>query len=338
MSTMQERAHVTPKDFFLWAGAMVALYWSVIAFISLMLSYIDYAFLVSIASAPLDNPYQSGISFHMAALLVMFPIYVMISRLIHKDIHVDVSKANLWVRKWALILTLFIAGLSMAIDLIVLLQRFFSGEELTTAFLMKVTVVLLVAAFGFMHFIADYWGFWDKKDNAGKLAVIGYATGILTLACITSGFAIIGTPQHARMVHYDAQKISDLTNLQWQIVNYWQSKHVLPHTLADLNDPISQQVIPRDPQTNDWYGYTVKGTLSFELCAEFNTDSDTGSWSNTSSPIPNYRSAQNNNWVHTSGHTCYTRTIDPQLYPPITGVKEVPSTVAPRVVVPVSTH
>lgn len=338
MCAMQERAHVTPKDFFLWAGAMVALYWSVIAFISLMLSYIDYAFPVSIASFSVDNPYQSGISFHMAALLVMFPLYVMISRLIHNDIHTDVSKANLWVRKWALILTLFIAGLSMAIDLIILLQRFFSGEELTTAFLMKVVVVLLVAAFAFMHFIADYWGFWDKTDNRGKLTVIGYATGILALACIASGFAIIGTPQHVRMLRYDAQKVSDLTNLQWQIVNYWQSKHVLPHTFADLNDPMSQQVVPHDPQTNALYEYKVKGALSFELCADFNKESDTDSWSNTSVPASAYTDAQNTSWVHTAGHTCYTRTIDPQLYPPTTNMKTVPLPSTPGVAAPVSIH
>jgi len=125
-----------------------------------------------------------------------------------------------------------------------------------------------------MHFIADYWGFWHQKENEGKSSMIGYAIRILALACVGAGFVIIGTPQHARMVRYDSQKISDLGNLQWQVVNYWQSKHKLPATLSDLNDPISQQVVPHDPQTNALYEYSIKAPLSFELCADFNAESD----------------------------------------------------------------
>jgi hypothetical protein len=268
----------------------------------------------------------------MASLLVMVPIFVIIIRFINRDIAKEAARANLWVRKWALILTLFIAGLSMAIDLIVLLQRFFSGELLTVAFTIKVIIVLLVAALAFMHFIADYWGFWHQKENEGKSSMIGYAIGILALACVGAGFVIIGTPQHARMVRYDSQKISDLGNLQWQVVNYWQSKHKLPATLSDLNDPISQQVVPHDPQTNALYEYSIKAPLSFELCADFNAESDmipTQDGSSGVVPISMpYKGSNSDNWMHGAGHTCFVRTIDPQLYPPIDNVKIPSSTQA----------
>ena len=39
-----DKPKVTPKDFFLWAGAMIALYASVVAFIALIFSYLDFVY------------------------------------------------------------------------------------------------------------------------------------------------------------------------------------------------------------------------------------------------------------------------------------------------------
>ena len=39
-----DKPKVTPKDFFLWAGAMLSLYVSVFSLLSLIFSYIDRAF------------------------------------------------------------------------------------------------------------------------------------------------------------------------------------------------------------------------------------------------------------------------------------------------------
>ena len=63
-------------------------------------------------------------------------------RLIRKSIAADPSRKEIWVRRWALILTLFVAGVAIAVDLITLLTTFLSGEALTTAFLLKVLVIL----------------------------------------------------------------------------------------------------------------------------------------------------------------------------------------------------
>ena len=339
---IKKQAHVTPKDFFLWAGAMVALFWSVIAFISLMFSYIDYVLPNATNGYAGSDPYQGPISFFMASLLVTVPLFLLIMHLIRRDIKNDAARAELWVRRWALILTLFLAGLAMTIDVVVLLQHFFSGQELTAAFLLKVVIVLMVAAFSFMHFIADYWGYWNEKKNLYKVQMVGGAVALLVFLCVAAGFIIIGTPQHARMVRQDNQKISDLGNIQWQIVSYWQSKHTLPASLSNLNDPISQQVIPTDAQTGNAYEYTATSDLSFQLCAEFNapTDPRLSNDTGTTAPIamPFRTTSTMNQWIHTAGHTCFTRTIDSQLYPPVDNMKapapavdtaKVPTKVAP---------
>jgi hypothetical protein len=132
-------AKTTAKDFFLWAGAMVSFYWSVIAFILLMFDYINYAM-----PNPLSyysDPYQSSIPYDMASIIVLFPIYLVLMWCIRRDIRLDASRQDIWVRRWLIIFTLFVAGVTVAIDLIVLLTTFLRGEELTAAFLLKVLVV-----------------------------------------------------------------------------------------------------------------------------------------------------------------------------------------------------
>jgi hypothetical protein len=64
----------------------------------------------------------------------------------------------------------------------------------------------------------------------------------LSLA-VASGFVIMGTPGQVRLYRFDDQKVQDLTNIQYQVVNYWQQKQKLPDTLADLNDALSGNTV-----------------------------------------------------------------------------------------------
>jgi len=223
-----EKPKITAKDFFLWAGAMVAFYWSIIAFILLTFDYINYAFPNALSYYPVD-PYQSGISSEMASIIVLLPLYLLLMRFIHKSVAADPSRNEVWVRRWALILTLFVAGIAVAIDLITLLTTFLNGEAVTTAFLLKVLIIFLVAAGVFMHFIADLKGYWDANPKYRQMVRIGVA--ILAVVTIGSGFLIVGTPGQARLTRFDAQKISDLQNIQSQITSYYQAKQVLPTRL-----------------------------------------------------------------------------------------------------------
>lgn len=312
-----DKPKTTPKDFFLWAGAIVTFYWSVIATIFLIFNYIDYTFPNALAYLPAD-PYQSGISYEMASVIVLLPIYMLLMRLIHTDAVRDPSRNEIWVRRWALILTLFVAGVAIAADLITLLTTFLSGEALTTAFLLKVLVILLVAAGVFMHFIADLRGYWNAFPARKRFVSIGVA--ILAAITIAAGFFIVGTPAEARLARFDGQKISDLQSIQSQIVYYWQAKQSLPKTIDDLNNSLSYGPMPVDPQTGESYGYEVIGDLSFKLCAAFNAPSR-GNQNMYAEPMMAPRVGGKmplpDNWQHSSGQVCFDRTIDPSFYPPI---------------------
>ena len=315
-----DKPKATAKDFFLWFGAMVALYWSVFALVSLIFDYLNYAMPDALQYFSGD-PYSSSISYEMASLIVLSPIFLVLMRIIRRSIGRDASRAEIWVRRWALVLTLFIAGATVAGDLIALVQYFFNGD-ITLRFLLKVIVLLLVVGGLFLHFLADLKGYWQANPRKSRL--IGIATGVLVLVTIVAGFLIVGTPWQARTYRYDDQKVSDMQMIQNQIVSYWQAKQKLPKALADLDDPISGYSAPSDPQTGAAYEYIVTGTHSFKLCTSFNAQTQSYSLSAIARMAPvapvGYPSKAStpDNWQHGAGRVCFKRTIDPQLYPPLT--------------------
>ncbi|MEI7719922.1 MAG: DUF5671 domain-containing protein [bacterium] len=316
-----DKPRATPKDFFLWAGAMLALYVGVFNYIALLWDYINYAFPDPLAyNYGYSDPYQSGISWEMASLIVLTPTFILLMWLIRKDIFKDASRNEVWVRRWALFLTLFAAGATIVGDLIYVLYAFLNGTDVTTAFLLKALVVLLVAAIGFMHFLADLWGYWAQYPTRNKYVAVG--TLVLVVASILAGFFIVGTPGQARLGRFNAQKVSDLQQIQSEITNYYQAKQKLPAKLVDLNDPLSAygRPMPMDPQTNLPYEYKTSA-LSFQLCASFNRESVGTANYNQMIRTPNiaidYAPGQKtgDNWEHGTGRVCFDRTIDPQMYP-----------------------
>ena len=314
-----DKPKVTPKDFFLWAGAMIALYWSVFALVALLFSYIDYAF--PDALSYYVDPYSGGIRFAMASLIVLFPLYLYLMRLIRKDITYDQSKNELWVRRWLLVLTIFVAGLTVVGDLVTLIN-YFLGGDVTTRFVLKVAVVLLISGGVLMHFIADIKGYW--KQFPEKARMVGWGAGALIVISVGAGFFIMGTPGQVRLYRFDDQKVQDLQNIQYQIVNYWQQKESLPVTLADLNDPLNGNTVPVDPQSGGGYKYKRNSPLDFALCATFNAETQSNSATMmypravkpVTAPGTSAGDLEAQPWTHGEGEVCFDRSIDPQRYPP----------------------
>lgn len=311
-----DKPKVTPKDFFVWAGAMIALYMSVFALVSLLFDYINYVYPDALNTYV--DAYSGSMRYSIASLIVLFPLLLVLMRLIRHDIAHDHTKKDIWVRRWFLVLTVFVAGATIAIDLITLVN-YFLGGEVTMRFILKVLVVLLVAGGGLLHFLADIRGYWIRFPE--KAGLVGWGAGIVIIASITSGFFIMGSPGQIRLYRFDDQKVGDITNIQWQIVNYYQQKEKLPATLAELADPISGFTIPTDPQTGEQYRYEQVDSLTFKLCATFNAGTQPGMVHRYSKTIPadfpgGPSDLENQTWYHDSGEYCFTRTIDPERYPP----------------------
>lgn len=291
---------------------MAALYGGVVSFISLLFEYIDTAFPNPVRdSYYYYDAYASNISYETASLIVLTPVFMILMRLIRRDIQVDSSRGETWIRRWALFLTVFLAAVAMVVDLIVALTTFLQGEEVTVAFLLKVLAVLLVAGAGFIHFYSDIRGYWQREPM--KARMVNYAVGVLVLVTILAGFFIVGTPQQIRRMKQDAIRVQDLQSIQWQVLDFWQQRERIPMTLEEMKDPISNNVIPVDPRTGKTYEYKKTGDMSFELCATF---ADEGG---TIPAIERYSEPAGlleDNWQHEAGNVCFSRIIDPEKYPP----------------------
>ncbi len=301
-----------PRDLFLHLLAVVTLYWSAISFVTLVWQFINRAF-----PDVLNNMYAgdyrfSLIRFSVSALIIVFPVFILVSRYLNKIYVKEAVVRESKIRKWLIYLTLFITSLVIIGDLVSTINAFLGGE-ITVRFILKALSILLVAGIIFWYYLDDV-----RRETPTKAAkYFAWGTSILVLVVIIGAFFMVGSPNSARLVQFDQQKISDLQNIQYQIVNYWQRKQVMPTTLADLSDPISGFKIPVDPQSNVNYEYNIVNATvpSFELCATFNKQSK---FIGNAPTKPIYSGdIYSQNWEHKEGRFCFSRTIDEQLYPPL---------------------
>ena len=319
-NNMDNRNVGTAKDFFMQLGAIVTFYASAIALITLLFDVINFAYPKVAEYGYYGVP---SISLQVATLIVAFPLFLLISWFLQKAYIVEPELKNALVRRWLSYITLFIAGGVVAGDLITVIYMYLDGQELTTGFLLKVLTLLIVAGGIFLYYLREI----RNVISAGERNIWRIVALIIVLGSIIIGFSVVGSPREQRERRYDNQRTSDLQGLQWQIVNYWQQKQVLPANLEALRDPISGFVVPVDPKTKGSYEYEPgqdkAGELFFRLCATFDTE-----FKGTNAPWPmksvmssaafDYRGVPvNENWEHGKGKTCFDRTIDPDLYPPI---------------------
>ncbi|MDP1625010.1 MAG: DUF5671 domain-containing protein [bacterium] len=299
------------QDFFLNLGVMATLYAVVVAFLSLVFSIVNRVFPDAL-NGYYGDPYSSGVRFAMATLIIVFPLFVWLSRSITKAILDNAERRNSVIRRWMVYITLFLASATLVVDLVVALNSFLSGD-LTTRFALKALAVLIVAGMIFWHYLGEI-----RETNTYKKYVVSVSVaGILVLAGIITAFAVFGSPSSVRAIRFDDQRVSHLQQIQWQVVNYYQGKGEVPANLDYLKDPISSFMVPVDPQTSTAYAYSKTGPLSFRLCATFNKASDGKRNSygmDYGYPLP-VGGHELENWKHEAGEHCFDRTIDPDFYP-----------------------
>ena len=309
----------TAKDVFSYLLMIIMLYVGVISFIAMIWQYVNVGF-----PDALNQAYGAYdiIRNSISCLAIVWPVLILVSWMIGKDLRSDKEKQNLRVRKWLMHLTLFIASLTVIIDLITLLNFFLNGE-ITMRFILKVLVILAVALAVFGYYL------WDlKRDASAKSKVsmnVAIATSVIIIGTIIGGFFLVGTPAHQRDVRMDSQRVSDLQNIQSQVINYWTQKGMIPKVVTDLQDPINGFIAPLDPLTKSAYTYTVKGDHAFALCASFADASTNEGSGGTTFAVYDLM----NTWTHAKGNVCFERTIDPQLYKPVS--QQPPSGVVPPV-------
>ena len=150
----------TPRDVFLYLLAMVTLYFNSFNLIRLFFEYISV--LIPDPLRQFHDP-GSAMRFSIASLMIIFPVFIWVSRFLNRDIAKSPEKAELKIRKWLVYLTLFVAALLIIGDLIALIFNFLQGD-LTSQFILKMLAVLLVAVSVFGYYL------YDLRKKAGEFS------------------------------------------------------------------------------------------------------------------------------------------------------------------------
>ena len=317
--TLQSSKSSVAKDVFAYLLTFGMLYVGVISFMALLWQIINVQF-PDLVYFSYENSYVI-MRRVIASLIVVWPVFLILSRWIAKDLHVFQEKAHLWVRKWLLYFTVFVSAVTMIVDLITLINSFLSGE-LTTRFFLKVMVILVLASAVFAY------QFWELRRGPTleikKMRLMAAGSCLAILIAIIAGFYFVGSPKTARAIRLDSQRVIDLQNIQYQVMDVWQRTESLPENLDQFSDPLSSFLLPVDPETGTAYAYKKTGKFSFELCADFLQE--TPSWDRPVDgkvlttmrsferyPMP-YVDSGNENWFHESGYVCFERVIDPTLF------------------------
>lgn len=288
--------------------SMIALYISSGSLIALLFQYVNLYF-----PDALQPIYYSGVAgtirWAMASLMIIFPIYLAVTHLLNREYSSSPEKRELRIRKWLVYFTLFVAALIISTDLVTLVYNFLGGD-LTARFLLKILIVAFVVGTVFLYYGLDL----KEKLTKSRLSMFLWGSVFIVALSLIGGFFTAGSPFKARLYNFDEQKVMDLQNLQYQIIEFWIQKQILPGSLADLKNDLTGYQPPLDPEKNLSYGYKLADKLSFELCADFNLASYSALNVGKAPVAAPYYETYPQNWNHEQGSKCFSRTIDPQLY------------------------
>ncbi len=300
------------KDVFSYLLMIIMLYVGVSFLITLLFQYINVQF-----PDYLDFYYTGSLDLikaSISALIIVWPVFLLMEWMISKDLKKDTQKAQVWIRKWMLHLTVFIAAVVIIVDLITLVNNFLGGE-LSIRFGLKVLAILIIAALVFGYELWELRRDVGEKTKLPRMSAI--VSSVIILGAIIAGFFLVGSPTTQREIRMDQQRVSDLQEIQYSLFDQWTMKGELPETLDALSDPLFGFEAPVDPETGEVYTYTLIDDLSFELCATFTRVSS------SESEVNNYRMVEtpysiskgsDDFWGHEAEYTCFTRTIDSDLY------------------------
>jgi len=246
-----------------------------------------------------------------AALIITFPVFYWMSRMLRRAIAKDPEKRSSKIRKWLTYVTLFVAAGVIIGDMITLVT-YFLGGEITLRFMLKVVTVLVIAGSVFGYYLWDLRGEEKETPHSWKAAPIGFKIFVSTVvAAVTlvaiSGLWISGWPAAERARKIDERRVGDLQSISYAVDNYWLTQGQLPaslETLQSTRDIYIGSIV--DPETNASYEFRATDADSYELCATFVTDTKNDKDAMAGKPLP-YPDGREGNlfWQHVIGRTCY---------------------------------
>ena len=140
-------------------------------------------------------------------------------------------------------------------------------------------------------------------NNTLKKSFVPALTFAVILA-LGGGFWILGSPETQRAMRLDGTRINSLNSMTFRVNSAARQLRRLPNTIDEIGksgDFLGKADNFTDPVTQKQFEYTVKDATTYEVCANFDTDSTNGN-------IDDY-----NGWrkqfAHGVGRTCFERKV-----------------------------
>ncbi len=224
----------------------------------------------------------------MAAVLVAYPFFLLLSRVLSKETATHPEKLESPVRKWLTYMALVIAACIVMGDLITALAYLPHGEW-TSRFLAKSSIVLLLAGGVSCYYFIDIRREESTSTRPGRERLAAALSMASVALIVVLGFRILGSPHVQRDLRADEQRTRQLYNVSQAVSQFWTSHHgVLPTGPDQLSIPAEL-----DPVSHQPYDYRPKLESSYELCATFARSNDRAAGPFTL-------------WHHPAGHHCFS--------------------------------
>ncbi|MFA5127147.1 MAG: DUF5671 domain-containing protein [Patescibacteria group bacterium] len=248
---------------------------------------------------------QEMLKFAIAAIVIATPVYYLSTRFIYRSLYKGELDKESGVRKWLTYLIIFIAFLVMIGSLIGVLVMFLNGE-LSSRFILKALTTLVIAGIVFSFYFYDIRREKVEGHKDKLIRFYFYGSLCLVVAVFIASLTIVESPKLARSRQIDQRVTNNLSEIHYNLNNYYQTYKKLPADFQALraeykylNDSLFE-----NPSSQEVFKYQVKGDRDYELCATFLTD--------TTKIDPNkeayyYYDAR---WVHASGYQCLSQKVE----------------------------
>lgn len=295
------RASLSAKEAFQYLVLFATLYFSAYHLGSLLFDLVNRA--IPDPAARTLSIFGDSMRFSFAALLISFPVFAWMSRLLARDVARNPIKRLSPVRRWLTYLTLFVAAGILIGDMTALVYNLLGGET-TPRFLAKVVVVAVIAGGIFHYYLRDLR---REEDGSGSGPASGrnmlVLASVIVIASVVAGLLTMESPLKQRDRRLDMRRVQDLNAID-RAMDTWATDHgSLPASLAELAGEPGASLSIADPVDGVPYGYSVLSPSKFRLCAVFSTStSDRG-------PDARRFGWYDDEWKHPVGRQCFERML-----------------------------
>ena len=148
------RPYLSAWEVFVYLVLFAALYASAYSLGSMIFDFINLAFPDLLQNWPSRDSTYDSIRWDIASLVISLPLFLFMFTLANREISRDPNKRSSRPRKWLTYLTLFVAVVCLAGDLVTLVYNVLGGE-FTVRFALKVATVGIIAGGIFGYFLID---------------------------------------------------------------------------------------------------------------------------------------------------------------------------------------